>query len=118
MRLKETLQRLYTWRGHEASMDRTSALELRAEQSVREYLEANAEPLERAVRLKEKSERLEKAGMPSESARNRAERARAEVTVGLSALRASFIKAAGERAGAPAFDRAVELLYPDLTLRR
>jgi hypothetical protein len=87
-------------------------LEPRVVQSICGYLDAHASNLERAVRLGEKAERLEKAGMPSESVRNRAERARAEVVAGLVALRASFVEAAGEREGARAFDRAVELLCP------
>jgi hypothetical protein len=63
------------------------------------------------VRLEEKAERLEEAGIPSESARNRAERARGEVVPGLAALRASFSEATGHE-GARAFDRAVKLLCP------
>ena len=47
--------------------------------------------------------------MPSESARNRAERARREVEAGLAALRASF---AGGRDEHRAFDREVTLRYP------
>jgi len=93
-------------------------LESRAAQAIREYLDAQASNLERAVRLEEKAERLEKDGTPSESVRNRAERAREEVAVGLSFLRASFIEAAGERHGVHAFDRAVKLLYPAFTPRR
>lgn len=64
------------------------------------------------MRLGEKAERLEEAGIPSESARNRAERARGEVVAGLAALRASFIEAAGGRKAARAFDRALEVLCP------
>ncbi len=63
------------------------------------------------MRLKEKAERLEEAGIPSESARNRAERARGEVVAGLVALQASFFEASGNEA-AHAFDRAVKLLCP------
>jgi hypothetical protein len=88
-----------------------SALESRAVRSVRQYLDANAANLERAVRLGEKAERLEEAGIPSESARNRAERARGEVVPGLVALRSSFCEATGQEA-TRAFDRAVELLCP------
>ena len=93
-------------------------LEARAEQTVREYLDAHASNLERAARLKEKAERLEKAGTPSESARNRAERARSEVVAGLAALRSSFVEAAGRWEGAYAFDRVVELLCPAFAPRR
>ena len=83
------------------------ALEARAEQTVREYLDAHASNLERAARLKEKAERLAKAGTPSDSASNRAQRARGEVVTGLAALRASFVEAVGRRDGARAFDRVV-----------
>lgn len=86
-------------------------LESRAARTVRDYLDAHSANLERAERLREKAERLEKEGTPSESARNRAERARGEVAAGLAALRTSFIEAAG-REGARAFDRVVEIICP------
>lgn len=108
IRLKEVLGRLYA-RRRDTGPARADAL---AVHSVRGYLDAHASNLERAVRLVEKAERLEKASMPSESARNRAERARGEVLAGLIALRDSFIEATGKREGARAFDRAVELLCP------
>ncbi len=83
---------------------------------VREYLDTEATNLERAERLGEKAERLEKAGTPSESVRNRAERARREVAAGLGALRAHFVESTREgaegREGARAFDRVVEALCP------
>ena len=78
---------------------------------MREYLDAQAENLERAARLAEKAVRLERDGTPSDSARNRAERARGEVVAGLAALRARFVEAAGGR-GAGAFDRVVQALAP------
>jgi hypothetical protein len=83
---------------------------------VREYLYAHASTLERATRLEEKAERLEKAGTPSESVRNRAERARAEIVTGLAVLRASFVETAGGREGACAFDRVVEQWCPGFML--
>ena len=79
---------------------------------IREYLRTQATNLERAERLGERAERLEEAGIPSESARNRAERAREEVAAGLVALRRRFTQAVGGGDGAPAFDRAVDLLCP------
>lgn len=94
------------------------ALEARAEQTVREYLDAHAPNLERAERLNERAERLEKAGTPSESARNRAERARGEVVAELATLRSSFVEAAGRWEGAHAFDRVVKLLCPTFAPRR
>ena len=86
------------------------ALEPFARRTVREHLNAYAENFERAVRLGEKAERLEKAGTPSESARNRAERAREEVVAGLAALRASFVGATEK--GRHAFDRVLEQRCP------
>jgi ferric-dicitrate binding protein FerR (iron transport regulator) len=69
---------------------------------------------ERAERLREKADRLENAGIPSESAANRAERARREVQAGLLALRASFASSVGGSAGERAFDHVIERLYPTL----
>jgi hypothetical protein len=88
-----------------------SVLESRAIRSVRDYLDAHAANLERAVRLEEKAERLEEAGIPSESARNRAERARGEIVPGLVARRASFVERTGHKGG-HAFDGALKLLCP------
>lgn len=115
-RLKETLGRFYTRvRGSYDGVEPVGApeLESRAELVVREYLGLHAGMVERAARLGKKAERLERDGIPSESARNRAERARGEVVAGLAALRASFVEAAGGREGANAvFDRMVEFLCP------
>lgn len=91
--------------------DAQDPLENRAERVVREYLEAHAHSVERAARLQEKAGRLEREGTPSESARNRAERARGEVAAGLAALRFRFVEGMG-REGARAFDRVVEMLAP------
>ncbi|MBA3473869.1 MAG: hypothetical protein H0T57_11690 [Rubrobacter sp.] len=111
------LERLPFGKRHDAGPSKEeSALESRAVRSVREYLDAHAANLERAVRLEEKAERLEEAGIPSECARNRAERARGEVVPGLAALRDSFFEAAGHE-GARAFERAVKLLCPAFASR-
>ncbi|HEX2098586.1 MAG TPA: hypothetical protein VHF46_05980 [Rubrobacteraceae bacterium] len=115
--LKETLGYLYRRaRGDSGSVQATATLESRAVGALREYLNAHAASLERAARLEEKAERLEKAGTPSESVRNRAERARAEVVTGLAVLRASFVATAGGREGACAFDRVVEQWCPGFML--
>ena len=97
-------------RGQDAPV--APALESRAAGVVREYLRSQVANLERAERLGERAERLEKAGIPSESARNRAERAREEVMAGLTALRGRFVEAVGSNDGARAFDRVVDLLCP------
>jgi len=86
----------------------------RAASAIREYASEHAALFERAERLREKADRLERAGIPSESATNRAERARMEVEAGLLALRASFASSAGGSVGECAFDREVERLYPTL----
>jgi hypothetical protein len=91
-RLKEALEGLYTGRR-------------RGLRYVHEYLDAHAASIERAVRLEEKAGRFERAGIPSESARKRAERAHREVVSELASLRASFVEAIGEREGTRAFDR-------------
>jgi hypothetical protein len=88
-----------------------SGLEARAEQEVTSYLEAQGGALERAERLREKAERLEADGTPSESAQNRALRALEEVEVGLKAFRAKFVRSAPDGSpsqAARAFDRALE----------
>jgi uncharacterized coiled-coil DUF342 family protein len=82
--------------------------------AIREYAAKHAALFERAERLRKKADRLEKAGIPSESAANRAERARKEVEAGLLALRASFASSVGGSAGERAFDDEVERLYPTL----
>ncbi len=119
LRLKKTLGRLRP-HGHATTGSvRETDPEVRAARILREYLGAHAANLERAVRLGEKAERLEEAGTPSESARNRAERAHGEVVAGLANLRVSFIEAAGEREGAHAtFDRALETQCPAFAQRR
>jgi hypothetical protein len=88
-----------------------------AASAIREYAGKHAALFERAERLQKKADRLENAGIPSESAANRAERARKEVEAGLLALRASFASSVGGGAGERAFDHEVERLYPTLGVR-
>jgi hypothetical protein len=90
------------------------ALASRAASTIREYARDHAALFERAERLRAKADRLERAGIPSESAANRAERATREVKTGLLALRASFVASVGGSAGERAFDHEVERLYPTL----
>jgi len=115
-RLKEALERLSA-RRRDSGAVRAPDLEARAERTLREHLGAHAESFERAVRLGEKAERLQEDGTPSESARNRAERARAEVETGLAALRASFVRAT-EKKGGRVFDRVLEQRCPAFAARR
>ena len=79
---------------------------------VTEYVRENTALFERAERLRQKADRLERGGTPSESAANRAERARMEVEAGLIALRDSFASSVEERRRA--FDHEVGRLYPTL----
>ena len=88
------------------------ALASQAASAIKEYARDHAALFEREERLRAKAERLAKAGTPSESANNRAERARMEVEAGLLALRERFAPAAGERRRA--FDHEVGRLYPAL----
>lgn len=77
------------------------------------YAGEHAAILERAERLATKARRLDEAGTPSESANNRAVRARAEVETGLTALRDAFVASDGEEGG-EAFDREVVRRFPAL----
>jgi len=106
--------RLRRRRGGAAPEDPT--LHSRAASVIREYAEAHVTLFERAERLRAKAERLEKSGIPSESARNRAERARREVEAGLAALRSSFAASVGGREGWRAFDREIKRRYPAFRL--
>ena len=79
---------------------------------IRGYARDHAALFERAYRLREKVDRLERAGTPSESAANRAERARLEVEAGLLALRDAFAASVRERERI--FDLEIGRLYPAL----
>ncbi len=85
-----------------------------AASAISEYARAQATLFEREERLRAKAERLEGAGTPSESANNRAERARMEIEAGLLSLRETFAPSAGERRRA--FDHEVARLYPRLAV--
>ena len=91
------------------------ALGTLAASAIGDYAEAQRTLFERAERLGQKARRLRDSGTPSESANNRAERARREVEAGLAALRASFSASAGDEGGR-AFDREVARRYPSLGL--
>ena len=99
-------------RRSESQAPEDPALRSLAASAIQEYAAAHATLFERAERLREKVERLDKNGTPSESARNRAERARREVEAGLVALRASFATSSGGDEERSAFDRELERRYP------
>src|ERR687890_1445515 len=107
---RRALGRLFSGREREPAPD--LALIPRAALAIREYAREHAALFERAQRLREKAERLERAGTPSESAANRAERARMEVEAGLIVLRDAFAVSLEERERA--FDHEVGRLYPAL----
>ena len=90
------------------------AIASQAASTIKEYARVHAALFEREERLRAKAERLAKAGTPSESATNRAERARVEVEAGLLALRERFAPSAGERRRA--FDLEAGRLYPRLAV--
>lgn len=86
---------------------------LDARNAVRGFLEEQAASVDRALRLTQQVERLEGEGTPSESVRNRAERACQEVVSGLAALRSEFVAARKNEPGvARDFDLEVERAYP------
>jgi hypothetical protein len=92
------------------------ALESRARYEIERHAGEHAALFERAERLAAKAGRLEAAGTPSESAANRAARAREEVEVGLGTLRAAFVASEGG-GGGEAFDRVVDRRFPALRQR-
>jgi hypothetical protein len=85
-----------------------------AASAIKEYARDHASLFEREERLRAKAERLAQAGTPSESANNRAERARTEIEAGLLALRERFAPSAGERRRV--FDHEAGRLYPRLAV--
>jgi hypothetical protein len=88
------------------------AVASQAASAIKDYARDQAALFEREERLRAKVERLEDAGIPSESANNRAERARMEIEAGLLALRERFAPSVGERRRA--FDHEAGRLYPGL----
>ena len=90
------------------------ATALQAASAIKEYARDHAALFEREERLRAKAERLARAGTPSESANNRAERARREIEAGLLSLRERFAPSAGERGRV--FDHEAGRLYPRLAV--
>ncbi|MCL6438331.1 MAG: hypothetical protein K6T51_06955 [Rubrobacteraceae bacterium] len=85
-----------------------------AKRAISELHERNAAVFERALRLSERAERLERSGTPSESACNRAARAREDALEALFELRTTF--SAGVPEKARAFDEEARRIYPFLEL--
>ena len=91
-------------------------LGLRVGSVIGRHAGEHATLFERAERLIVKARRLEEAGTPSESANNRARRARQEVEAGLAALRDAFVASEG-RDGGEAFDLEVSRRFSVLEPR-
>jgi hypothetical protein len=97
------------------SRDIDPTLRTRAAEVIREHATLHEALFERATRLEGRAGRLEVEGTPSESARNRAERAREEISGSLAALRESFAASTGEE-GRRAFDEELARRYPEVAL--
>ena len=85
----------------------------RAAKALEECLRKNATNLDRAVRMRDQAERLYREGTPSDSAHNRAERAREEVADGIARLRRAMISS-GDEESARALDLEVVKLDPPI----
>jgi hypothetical protein len=83
----------------------------RATAALRKFLLENHTNVDRALRLRDRADRLESEGTPSDSARNRASRARQEVVAGLVRLRRSLAEFGAGSA------RALDLEVTRMTLR-
>lgn len=84
----------------------------KAADEVMSYASRNQPLFQRAERYGQRAERLSGEGASSETASNKAVRAREEILAGLAALRASFVNRNGEGAGA-AFDHESEGVVPN-----
>lgn len=93
--------------------ERARSARERAVSALREHLAENATTVERAARMRDQADRLEREGTPSDSARNRAERAREEVARGVARLRRSLF-AAGDEESARALDAETTKLDPPI----
>jgi hypothetical protein len=106
-------------RGGRGDRGYSRQLELSAEKTIHAHLRENSTLMERAVRLKARSERLEDSGIPSQSARIRAERARKDVQESLFSLREAFTRSTSDaEAGGRAFDRSLTRLHPEFAPAR
>lgn len=85
----------------------------RATAALRKFLLENYTNVDRALRLRDRADRLENEGIPSDSAHNRASRAREEVVAGLVRLRRSLAKSGG--GSARALDLEVTRMTPQVS---
>lgn len=85
----------------------------RAAKALEDHLRQNATSLDRAVRMRDQAERLDREGTPSDSARNRADRAREELADGIARLRRAMISS-GEEESARALDLQAMKIDPPI----
>lgn len=85
----------------------------RAAKALEEHLQRDATNLDRAARMRDQAERLDREGTPSDSARNRAARAREEVADGIARLRRAMISS-GDEETARALDLEVLKIDPPI----
>ncbi|CAN5907035.1 hypothetical protein BH23ACT11_BH23ACT11_00650 [soil metagenome] len=83
---------------------------------IRDHANQHSTLFERAERHGRRAERLKREGTPSDSAHNRAERAKHEVALELANLRASFLAQVNSPQSESAFDQEVDVLYSALGL--
>lgn len=111
---KQTLGRLFKRSNSEPAAE--PALASRVSAEIQRHAEAHAAIFDRAKRLLERAERLENEGIPAESARNRAERAKREAEATLLALRSRFAEKEGQKS-LMAFDLEVRRRFPAFDVR-
>ena len=87
----------------------------KAASAIRKHENSQATLFERSERLSARAARLEWEGTPSDSANNRASRAKDEVRTSLMDLRSSFAASGGD---VDAFDLELKRGYPDLEVLR
>lgn len=78
-----------------------------------DHLRKDATNLDRAVRMRDQAERLDREGTPSDSARNRANRAREDVAEEIARLRRTMVSS-GDEESARALDLEVLKIDPPI----
>lgn len=106
--LRQALGRLRPERRLGERPDDAPEVRERVLSAIHAHAESHAALCERAARLRDRAERLEREGTPSDSASNRAERAEDEVRLSLANLRSSFTAARDLEA----FDLELSRHYP------
>lgn len=102
-----------------AAWEETGSRDIRVSDAEREralaalqgFMLENSTNVDRALRLRDRADRLEREGIPSDSAHNRASRAREEIVGGLAGLRLSL-----GQSGEPGAARALDLEVTRMSL--